>query len=88
MPSLEEVQRKIQNLNRMLNSDNAPSSLSGKECSELGMLSMQVSAVINDFNRTGKTKSDLNRAYNSLSEVEKKANKILKKGGGFFGFFK
>ncbi len=87
MPSLEDVQKKVQNLNKMLDPDNAPR-LSSKECSELGMLSMQVGAVINDFNRTGKTKSDLSRAYKSLEDIENKANKILKKGGGFFGLFK
>lgn len=89
MPSIDDIQEKIKGLNRLLNPDRAPGSLSGKECNELGMLSLQVGAVGNDFNRTSRTKKDIKHAYSDLCEIEKKANKILKKGGlpwKFIGF--
>ncbi len=83
MPTLEQVQRKVETLKSMLDPDKAPESLTAEVCSDLGMLSLLVSAVINDYNRTGKTKKDLKHTYIELEEIESKANKILKNHGDF-----
>lgn len=84
MPSLANVQKKIECLRSLLDSDKASDSLSGKECNEMGILCLRVEAIVNDFNRTGKTEKDLKNAYKSLGNIEREANKTLKKGGGYW----
>ncbi len=86
MADLQDLQNRINSLNQLLDPNKAPDSLTAKECSELGMLSLQVNAVSSDFNQSGRTKKDLDFAIKELDKIESKSKKILKKDGGFFGF--
>lgn len=84
MADLQDVQNKINSLNQLLDPNKAPDSLTAKECNELGMLSLQVNAVSNDFNKSGRTKNDLNVAIKELDKIESKSKQILGKDGGGF----
>lgn len=87
MASVKALEDKMRKLNSLLDPDKASDSLTGSECSELGMLSMKVGAVYNDFRKTDQKNKHINSALKSLEKIEKDANKILNKGGGKFKYF-
>jgi hypothetical protein len=78
MADIEEFKSKVKSLNSLLNPENyTGNDLSVSELNELGILSLTVGAVVNDLKNSGGTQKDLDDAYSSLEEIERKANVIL-----------
>lgn len=73
----EELKYKINKLNTVtLNSESIPSHFTAQQCLEMGLLTLELNAVINDLKASEATKSDLITALNSVNDIERKAEKI------------
>lgn len=70
----EELKSKVQSLNGgLLNSDNVPAHFTARQCMDMGMLGMELGAVINGLKSSECEKSDLEKALRAVVEIEHRA---------------
>ena len=75
----EELKSKVQSLNNgILNSDNVPAHFTARQCTDMGMLSMELGSVINDLKASEGTESDIRQALRSVLDIEKRAISIAR----------
>ncbi|WP_428737418.1 hypothetical protein [Sulfurimonas sp.] len=73
----DDVQEKIKSLNvGILNPSNVPSHFTASQCNDMGFLSMELSSVIDDFNKSNKYESDLRKLSDEVDDIEYRAKRI------------
>lgn len=75
--TFEELKSRLETLNSgLLNPDKAPSHLDITQCISLGVLSVELGAVVDDLKASAKTESDIRSALNSVKDIERRAKGI------------
>jgi hypothetical protein len=75
--TFEELKSRLETLNSgLLNPDKAPSHLDITQCISLGVLSVELGAVVDDLKASAKTESDIRSALNSIKDIERRAKGI------------
>lgn len=76
----EELKSKVQLLNNdILNSNNVPGHFTAQQCLDMGMLSLELGGIINDFKKSGGAEADIKQALEAVLDIEKRAISIARK---------
>lgn len=78
-PSKKKVERKISEVGKKMDPNNAPSSISASGAASMGVTSMVYDSTVRDYNSSKQSSRDRKAVYKSMKEIERDTKKAMKK---------